>query len=308
MHRGLWILPLPANPLFRYTCQRTLLGAVWGMLEFFLLYGLAAAGAHHALSACAVAIAGAVLQGGLGVALSVLILSCRINLGPALFFVSITLAPMAVIDWPLAPVLARAINVLNPMSWVSTAYLEGFLHGQAAAWLALAPALLLLGGGLACLPALRRRHHRESFLGAPPPRQLLEIDLLPEVQTPADDPRAAPRPLLADGMGSPSWQGRLGWIERIVQRILTPRECVMAEALQARRFGWSRPWGWMMFWLGLHLLASGLIQERSLEELFSCGLPGSAPSRGLGPVLASLGFGALAFTRLLPLLCWAGVA
>ena len=305
--RGLWILPLSADAIFRHFCRRRGFGAVWGVLEFLLLYGLVAGGAGHTASAWAGAVAGAVMQGFLWVGLGFVILAARLNRNSMVIGVGlcayVSCAVMACATPELGCLVGRGCNLLNPMGWVSTVYLEGCLRGQGQAWWFLAPVLLVLGAARLSLPLVRRRHHQEAFREVSPAQGHPLFLAADEARCRAEEKTASGQSLADDGFARPvPWQ-RLGWIERWLPRLLSERESLVAECLSAHQHRLSAAFTRLILYLGFYWVANQYIQYGSFQE--SAEALHARPARFLIPCLASLIFGALTLAKVFTLFCWA---
>ena len=254
------LLPVPANRVFQHLARRFGLGLFWPFAESLLVYGLVAVSRHGDGRMWAGVVVCAAMQAGFQGALTAGLIAGKAPLGRILVPVLLAAMALACVSRPQTEVfLAQALYVANPMGWVNAVCFQGWMLGQAAAAWWLLPVL----GGFATLPFSARRLRRRTYAREFPCSNRAPGDLVwpaPRPEQPILEVGAALRPVAWD---------RLGWLDRLMARVLTPRERLVAECATLAGPSWTRHFRDGAAGLAVYLLAGACIPFASLDDLVS---------------------------------------
>jgi len=167
-------------------------------------------------------------------------------------------------DAPNAPEVVRAVFVAFPTGWVNAVLRWGQLQGNPEACWAVVPVMMCLAAGVAAYVRLRNSHRVKEFAiqsgghveavvagdasSIESSRPWLRAGLfsghikpLSEESVPLSLDEAVKRIRSREFLAPSDWSRR-GWIERRVERRLTPRERLLAEFLTGDDIRWTRQW------------------------------------------------------------------
>ena len=293
-YRSLWILPLSSTRIFQRFRRKLLFGSSWIAVEFLVVYGLLAAQANHPAPAMAGAMAGAALQWLFFIALTFSMIALRLN--PAGFQGAAMMLSFVFcfvsLSAKLGPVFAKALCIYNPMGWISAIYVGVFFRGTAAVWWGLAPVLLVF----AALPfsslAIKRLHEKRAFLNH---KRVAGFSLFFRDEEAIFDSTERVDAIAQIRSGefarSASWS-ELGFIERLLEKLLSPPELRVAEALSAHLHGWGPHYRRMVIYFGLFLVSISFVDmnfDQAIEGALASPTSGKpAMGQALAPLFASI--------------------
>ncbi|HEX7863114.1 MAG TPA: hypothetical protein VF773_22485 [Verrucomicrobiae bacterium] len=250
------LLPLNDRQIFQFQLRRYLRGAGWIFWELFLLY-------------CALALLPAQPQPPLyafpiaGLAQALLVLALAVHAASFLHMLplgtlaglfrlnAIVLLVLGIQGFPFVQSLVRATEWFLPTGWINYVLIR-----TSADWAVLALAIPL--GAIVYLARfsfdrLRNFYSLEGFEIVPGPAELSGVDQQ-ELNAASFSNRAGPTEI-TDRIGARHFLDGVNWnlrggMEKLVARMLSPRERVITEFLVAQEPGWTHSLKWS-FWVWL---------------------------------------------------------
>jgi hypothetical protein len=271
------MLPVHARSIFRYLLRMQVRGAIWVCIEFLLVYLVIATEGNLWFAALAGAVVCAALQAALSLALTFLLVALRVRpewiLAP-LFFVG--WSALLLSHWPQTIVLlTKTLNTVNPCAWLNSVYLIGWMRGDAQGWFGLLPVSILFATLPFSFRALRQMHYEGVFRVLP--RRAGDIFSAPRAERlpGRQDQIDQPAQVLGGSTRPLNWTNH-GPVERLIHRMLSPRDRTIAEMLLPAHPRWSNLLLGFMTYFALYLVACTQIHFTSLEMLLSLFLQSSS--------------------------------
>jgi len=306
VYRTLWMLPLSAECIFRRLVGRALSGSLWLFFELFLVYAILAAASQQHLGYSAGAILCVTLQTGCSGILTLLLLAVEIKPERLLWSLvwAITVFGIFCLFPGNEPLFAAVVTVCNPLGWINGVFVEGWVSGNSSSWWGMLPLLALVATLPFSIRSIRRLNHNGTFriFHARPANFLLmgEKETVARVEDEAEQRRQI---RTGDFLQPFSWN-TMGLVERLVGRILSPQEQVIAAILlnPAPR---TRLFFGIVAYLALYLAANTLIPIWTLDQFAMTILRFNRSSAiTLGACLASLILFTLICLNTLSLFFW----
>jgi len=268
VYRTLWILPLPSESIFRYLLGRVLRGSVWLFLDLLLVYAVLAFASHQDLVHWACAILCVVLQAVCSGILTLLLVAIEID-PERIMTPLLMLGAVFSIFCGFSQnegLFAATMQLCNPLGWINAIYLAIWVRGNGHAWWGLLPLLALFTTLPFSLRSVRRLNHDGAFRVFQRPRSNLrfagEEEDVPRVREEAEERRQI---MSGDFLVSRAWN-KIGLAERLLARILSPHEQVIAEMFLNRGPGWSRLFFGLIACCVLFLIAGTQIPIWTLDQ------------------------------------------
>ncbi|MDB5392243.1 MAG: hypothetical protein JWM11_7889, partial [Planctomycetaceae bacterium] len=300
-------LPLSDRALFRYLRQQTLVVALAVLYLNALAYG-----SYAYWSSCApwywcLAVLIAIGQWVVCLAIFPIVAACFSQAAIRTALIGLSVAWFLYLkfgDKPWSPEVATATFIASPTGWLNGFLTWGLVQGQTVAWWALVPTGMLFATGFLAIRSMESRYQivefairpgeeiealTESTVSRIPASRgnalaallSMKVNGMPEVPSAPMTLETAKQHVRDRGFLNKQDWTRLGWIERLVDRWLTPRERVIVEFLSGQEICWTRPW------LGVAVLLAFYSLGLLLVNFFPAQMP---------PYAALLLYGIVLFT------------
>ncbi len=307
VYRTLRMLPLPSESIFRYLLGRILSGSVWLFLELLLVYGVLAASSQQHLVHFASAIVCAALQAVCSGILTLLLVAVEFE-PERILLPLLILGAVFVIFCGFSQnetLFAATMHLCNPLGWINGMYLEGWVRGNGHAWWGLLPLLALFTTLPFSLKSVRRLNHDGASRVFQPRRSNLrfvgEEEDVPRVRDEAEERRQI---MSGDFLMPRAWN-RIGLAERLLARILSPHEQVIAEMFLSGVPRWSRLFFGLIACCVLFLAAGTQIPIWTLDQFAMAIVRFDRTNAvSLAACMASVALFAMMCLKTLSLFCW----
>lgn len=260
----LWILPLSRNQIFSRALQRIVSGSGWLFLEIAVAYSLLAFHSPSVPLALAGAILCAVLQVAFTIALTLLLISLRLQ-RDLLFLPCVMAGVFTLILGPTTPLIVRVVTDWNPFSAVNALYVRGFIGPTPAPLEKFLPMLVCFVALPFALLKFRQLHEEGAFRIAPvlkDGRLVMPKEL--KKAKPAD-PAASLDSLRNEPSLRPLDWNAHGIIARLAGLILKPEEKGVAECLLIDAGRWRTHFRGVILSFCLFLALSHFAELKTLE-------------------------------------------
>jgi hypothetical protein len=262
----LWMLPMPADAIFRRVVRRLCLGSFWLFVEFAFAYWLIVHNTGQPIVSAGVALTCAALQLVLTIAITFAIAAT--NMRPEFLSVpAMVWTPIFIIlaeSWPPALVVGTAS--VNPFAWTNQICMD-FVRTQS---IAIGP-LVLLFLAFATIPftlwRLRELHRACIYRKAPV--VVRGRPVMRREEPPPD--KLAPTDAIASIRNDP-WLQAVNWnnysfIERVIGLILKPSEKPIAEILLLDAPQWRRNFIALVIRLAVFIFIGNFLEPRKVDPL-----------------------------------------
>lgn len=216
------ILPVALERVFDYFRKDWTIASLWLVLECFSVYAAILAGRHASLGLWLAAIACACIQWGLSWAISLLLTRSRWKwqkLITLLICLGLVFCWVPDMSKELRATLGRVSYMCLPVGWGGALFLDGFVNGRAAAFLAAIPIVGLLATLRFSIPKVRDLYYRGAFdksANVEIPGLFMSKDETMDVPVDATNP-------FAEALRPPNWN-RSGWVGKLVASVLSQNE------------------------------------------------------------------------------------
>jgi hypothetical protein len=255
------MLPLTSDRIFDRMMRWIVFDLVCLVFEFACAYGSVAFAYRQPLSSFAICALCSILQAALSLAVTLLLLRRKAKMDtPFILLCIFGLMPLGVWQEFLGRSATHILlSFCNPLGWINTVYLDGWIRGDQRAYWCLLPVLAVVATLPASLRAFRRMHHRGAFPVVRVIGGRIVVEPARATSPPESDPATLRRQILAADFLQPMPWNERGLLERLLSFVLRPGEIVIARSLLISPPAWIKRLlvfvvGFLCIWSIYHFL------------------------------------------------------